>query len=37
VSSSQIRARVAEGLPIRYLVPEAVEEFIAGRRLYGRA
>jgi len=36
LSSSQIRARVAEGLPIRYLVPEAVEELIAGRGLYGR-
>ncbi len=36
VSSSQVRARVAAGLPIRYLVPEAVEEFIARRGLYGR-
>lgn len=34
VSSSQIRARVAEGLPIRYLVPDAVEEFIVERALY---
>jgi len=34
VSSSQIRARVSEGLPIRYLVPNAVEEFIVERRLY---
>ncbi|MCX6371980.1 MAG: nicotinate-nucleotide adenylyltransferase [Actinobacteria bacterium] len=37
VSSSQIRARVAEGLPIRYIVPRAVEKFIAGRGLYGRS
>ncbi len=37
VSSSQIRARVAAGLPLRYLVPEAVEEFISQRGLYGRA
>jgi nicotinate-nucleotide adenylyltransferase len=36
VSSSQIRARIAGGLPIRYLVPEAVEELIAVRGLYGR-
>ena len=36
VSSSQIRARVAEGLPIRYLVPDAVEDFIVERGLYGR-
>ena len=34
VSSSQVRARVAAGLPIRYLVPEAVEEFIVERGLY---
>ena len=37
VSSSQVRARVAAGLPIRYLVPDAVEEFIAEHGLYGRA
>ena len=37
VSSSQIRARVAAGLPLRYLVPEAVEEFISRHGLYGRA
>jgi nicotinate-nucleotide adenylyltransferase len=37
VSSSQIRARVAAGLPLRYLVPEAVEEFISRRGLYARA
>ena len=36
VSSRQIRARVAEGLPIRYLVPQAVAELIVGRGLYGR-
>ena len=36
VSSRQIRGRVAEGLPIRYLVPQAVAELIAGRGLYGR-
>ena len=34
VSSSQIRARVASGLPLRYLVPEAVEEFISRYGLY---
>jgi nicotinate-nucleotide adenylyltransferase len=37
VSSSQVRARVAAGLPIRYLVPDAVEEFIAEHGLYRRA
>jgi nicotinate-nucleotide adenylyltransferase len=34
VSSSQIRERVASGHAIRYLVPRAVEELIASRRLY---
>ena len=34
VSSTQIRERVASGHAIRYLVPRAVEELIASRRLY---
>jgi nicotinate-nucleotide adenylyltransferase len=34
VSSSQIRARVAAGGAIRYLVPRAVEELIQDRRLF---
>ena len=37
ISSSQIRARAAAGLPIRYLVPNAVEAFIARHGLYRRA
>jgi nicotinate-nucleotide adenylyltransferase len=36
VSSSDIRARVAAGRPIRYLVPRAVEELITARGLYRR-
>jgi len=36
LSSSDIRARVAAGRPIRYLVPRAVEELIAARGLYRR-
>jgi nicotinate-nucleotide adenylyltransferase len=36
VSSSEIRARVAAGRPIRYLVPRAVEELITLRGLYRR-
>lgn len=34
VSSSEIRRRVAEGRPIRYLVPSVVEQFILDRGLY---
>jgi nicotinate-nucleotide adenylyltransferase len=36
VSATQVRERVAAGLPIRYLVPRAVEEFIFERKLYLR-
>ncbi len=35
VSSSVIRRRLREGLPIRYLVPEKVAEYIASHELYG--
>lgn len=34
ISSSQIRRRVAQGAPIRYLVPDRVAERIARERLY---
>jgi nicotinate-nucleotide adenylyltransferase len=34
ISSSQIRRRIAEGRPIRYLVPDPVAERIARGRLY---
>jgi nicotinate-nucleotide adenylyltransferase len=36
VSATAVRRRVAAGLPIRYLVPRAVEEFIFERKLYLR-
>ena len=34
VSSSLVRARVAAGRPIRYLVPDAVAEYIGAHGLY---
>lgn len=34
ISSSDIRARVAAGEPITYLVPEPVEDYISKHRLY---
>jgi nicotinate-nucleotide adenylyltransferase len=37
ISSTEVRGRVAAGMPIRYLVPEAVREFIEVQRLYGEA
>jgi nicotinate-nucleotide adenylyltransferase len=35
VSSSAVRRRVRDGLPIRYLVPDKVVEYIATNELYG--
>ena len=34
VSSSDVRRRVAEGRPVRYLVPDAVADAITARGLY---
>jgi nicotinate-nucleotide adenylyltransferase len=34
ISSSDIRERIAAGLPLRYLVPEAVRRYIARQGLY---
>ncbi|MBI1883025.1 MAG: nicotinate-nucleotide adenylyltransferase [Chlamydiae bacterium] len=34
ISSTQIRKRVAEGLSVRYLVPEKVQKFIERMKLY---
>jgi nicotinate-nucleotide adenylyltransferase len=36
ISSTVLRARVAAGEPIRYMVPQAVERFIHERQLYSR-
>jgi nicotinate-nucleotide adenylyltransferase len=35
VSSTEVRRRAARGLPIRYLVPDAVASYIGARSLYG--
>lgn len=34
ISSSEIRQRIAQGLPIRYFVSPAVEKYIAEQRIY---
>jgi nicotinate-nucleotide adenylyltransferase len=35
ISSSLVRSRAAEGVPIRYLVPDEVASLIAAQNLYG--
>jgi len=35
ISSSDIRERLRRGLPIRYMVPEAVERYILSEAVYG--
>lgn len=36
ISSSEIRKRLAQGLSVRYLVPDEVGRYIARKELYGR-
>jgi nicotinate-nucleotide adenylyltransferase len=35
VSSTELRARLAEGKSVRYMLPEAVERYIRAKGLYG--
>ena len=37
ISSSQIRERIAQGLSIRYLVPDEVGKYIIGQKIYPTA
>ena len=34
ISSSGIRQRIAQGLPVRYLVPAEVEKYITEQKIY---
>jgi len=34
ISSTDIRRRFAQGQPVRYLLPDSVEQYIDQRRLY---
>lgn len=34
ISSTDLRRRIAQGRPIRYLVPDSVHDYILSRRLY---
>ena len=35
ISSSEIRGRIGEGRPVRYLLPESVLDYIRENTLYG--
>jgi nicotinate-nucleotide adenylyltransferase len=35
ISSRDLRRRAAEGRSLRYLLPRAIEAYIAAHRLYG--
>ena len=37
ISSSEIRERYAQGIPVKYLVPDVVDRYIVAHRLYSLA
>jgi nicotinate-nucleotide adenylyltransferase len=36
IAATELRERVRSGLPIRYLTPPAVEQYVANHGLYAR-
>ncbi|HCJ32999.1 MAG TPA: hypothetical protein DHV65_01695 [Ktedonobacter sp.] len=36
ISATDLRQRIAQGRPIKYQTPEAVEHYISEHRLYGQ-